>query len=94
MHYRITIKGHLDHHWSDWFEWLTITHATNGETILAGVIADQAALYGMLIKIHDLGLPLIAVIPASASTISLPARLVTKMKRLRETRAQQAGYRQ
>lgn len=68
MYYQIAIKGHLDRHWSDWFEGLTITHATNGETILAGVIADQAALYGVLIKIHDLGLPLIAVMPASVAT--------------------------
>jgi hypothetical protein len=69
MHYRITVKGHLDHHWSDWFEGLTITHTTNGETILAGVIGDQAALYGILMKIHDLGLPLIAVVPAAHEPI-------------------------
>lgn len=66
MLYRITVKGLLDQHWSDWFEGLTLTHGPTGETIIAGVLADQAALYGVLMKIHDLGLPLIAVVPASA----------------------------
>ena len=66
--YRITIKGHLDPHWSAWFEGLTIMHCTNGETILSGSLEDQAALYGTLIKIRDLGLSLISVIPASAAT--------------------------
>ena len=63
--YVITIRGHLDHHWSVWFEGLTITNADNGEAVLAGPVADQAALHGLLIKIRDLGLPLIAVVPGS-----------------------------
>ena len=60
-HYRITIKGHLDQHWSDWFDNMTITNAANGEAILCGPLPDQAALHGVLIKIRDLGLPLLAV---------------------------------
>ena len=59
--YRITIKGHLDHHWSDWFDNMTITNDANGEAILCGPLPDQAALHGVLIKIRDLGLPLLAV---------------------------------
>ena len=59
--YRITIKGHLDQHWSDWFDTMTITNAANGEAILCGPLPDQAALHGVLIKIRDLGLPLLAV---------------------------------
>jgi hypothetical protein len=59
--YRITIKGHLDQHWSAWFDNMMITNAANGEAILYGPLPDQAALHGVLIKIRDLGLPLLAV---------------------------------
>jgi hypothetical protein len=61
LQYRITIQGHLDQHWSDWFDNMTITNAANGEAILHGPLPDQAALHGVLIKIRDLGLPLLAV---------------------------------
>ncbi len=60
--YRITIKGHLDSEWSEWFDGLTITLVDNGETILTGPIVDQTALHGVLIKIRDLGLPLLSLI--------------------------------
>ena len=59
--YRITVKGHLESEWSDWFDGLTITLVDNGETILSGPIVDQAALHGVLIKIRDLGLPLLGL---------------------------------
>jgi len=59
--YRIVLKGQLDPDWSDWFDGLTITPAASGETILSGPIADQAALHGLLIKIRDLGLPLLSL---------------------------------
>ncbi len=59
--YHIRLKGHLDDHWSAWFDNLTISNEANGEAILRGRLADQAALYGVLIKIRDLGLPLLAV---------------------------------
>ena len=59
--YQITIQGHLDRHWTDWFDGLRITHEANGTTTLAGPLADQTALHGVLIKIRDLGLPLLAV---------------------------------
>ena len=59
--YRITIKGHLDSEWSDWFDGLTITLEDNGETILTGPVLDQTALHGVLIKIRDLGLPLLSL---------------------------------
>ena len=62
-YYVITVKGHFDDHWSAWFEGLTITNAANGEARLAGPVVDQAALHGLLIKIRDLGLPLLAVLP-------------------------------
>jgi hypothetical protein len=59
--YRITIKGHLDPEWSDWFDGLTITLVDTGETILTGPLVDQTALHGVLIKIRDLGLSLLSL---------------------------------
>ncbi|HLZ58243.1 MAG TPA: hypothetical protein VKR06_14990, partial [Ktedonosporobacter sp.] len=58
--YQIVVKGHLDDEWSDWFDGLTITLVDNGDTILSGPIVDQTALHGVLIKIRDLGLPLLS----------------------------------
>ncbi len=59
----IRVKGRIDERWSSWFEDLTITH-TDDETVLSGAVADQAALYGLLAKLRDLGLPLVSVNPA------------------------------
>jgi hypothetical protein len=59
--YEIRIKGHLDARWSDWFDGLSFTHASDGTTILHGHVADQAALHGLLAKVRDLGLPLVSV---------------------------------
>ncbi len=59
--YQIRLKGHLNHHWIDWFDGLTITLADNGETVLTGPVVDQAALHGLLKKVRDLGMLLIAV---------------------------------
>ena len=59
-YYQIKVKGVLGPHWSDHFGGLTIT-GEQGETTLAGVLADQAALHGLLIKIRDLGLPLLLI---------------------------------
>jgi hypothetical protein len=55
------VKGQIDEHWSDWFEDLTITYTDPDETILTGDVADQSALYGLIAKLRDLGLPLISV---------------------------------
>ena len=59
--YEIRLRGHLDDKWADWFECLTITREDNGETVLRGPIADQAALHGLLRKVRDLGVPLLSV---------------------------------
>ena len=59
--YEIRIKGHLDNRWTDWFGGLTITLEDNGDTLLTGPVIDQAALYGLLKKVRDLGMPLLAV---------------------------------
>ena len=57
----IIVKGYLDVDWSGWFEGLTIEHNDKGETIVTGSIRDQAALYGILARMRDLGLFLILV---------------------------------
>ena len=59
--YRIVVEGYLDHTWSDWFDGLTIVQTGAGETILSGPLADQSALHGVLIKVRDLGLPLVSL---------------------------------
>ena len=59
--YHIRLKGHLGRQWTDWFEGLTITLEDNGETLLTGLLADQAALHGLLKKVRDVGLPLLSV---------------------------------
>jgi hypothetical protein len=56
--YQIRVKGNLDK-WSEWFDGLVITPQANGETMLTGTVIDQRALHGMLVKIQDLGLPLL-----------------------------------
>ena len=51
----------LDRHWSAWFEGLELRREPGGVTVLAGPVADQAALHGLLVKVRDLGLPLLSV---------------------------------
>lgn len=58
--YHIQVYGQLDQKWEDWFDGFTIT-PINGETLLTGLIQDQAALHGALAKIRDLGLSIISV---------------------------------
>ena len=60
--YQIRIKGHLGPRWADWFEGLTIALEENGDTLLTGPVVDQAALHGLLRRVRDLGLPLLAVV--------------------------------
>jgi hypothetical protein len=59
--YEIRLKGHLDARWAAWFDGLAIAHGSDGTTIVHGPVADQAALYGLLQKTRDLGLPLLSV---------------------------------
>ena len=61
VYYQIRVQGHLDDTWSEWFEGLTITHEPGGNTLLEGELVDQAALHGVLLKVRDLGLPLLGV---------------------------------
>ena len=59
--YQIRVRSHLRSDWTDWFEGLTITLEDNGNTLLTGPVADQAALHGLLKKVRDLGMPLLSV---------------------------------
>jgi hypothetical protein len=69
--YEIRIKGHLGDKWADWFEELAITREDTGETLLRGPVVDQAALYGLLRKVRDLGLPLVSVIQVQPGQVDV-----------------------
>ena len=59
--YQIRVKGHLEEEWMDWFDGMSITQLENSETLLAGPLADQSALFGLLMKINSLNLTLLSV---------------------------------
>jgi hypothetical protein len=59
--YEICVEGRLGPEWSAWFDGLTVTNQPTGKTVLSGAVPDQAALHGILIKIRNLGLPLLSV---------------------------------
>ena len=61
IYYQIRVGGTLDQGWAEWFAPLKVIAQANGETLLVGPIPDQAALHGLLVKIRNLGLPLISV---------------------------------
>ncbi|HEU0291458.1 MAG TPA: hypothetical protein VFR47_01905 [Anaerolineales bacterium] len=61
--YQIRVKSHLRSDWTDWFGGLTITLEADGNTLLTGPVVDQAALYGVLKRVRDLGMPLVSVNP-------------------------------
>jgi len=60
-HYEIKVRGHLDQHWSNWLAGMQVTHLEGSETLLSGVLPDQAALHGLLERIRDLNITLISV---------------------------------
>jgi hypothetical protein len=68
---QIRVKGHLSEEWSVWFDGLEIDNRAGGEAVLAGPLPDQAALYGVLNRMRDLGLALIALESVDAPTSSM-----------------------
>ena len=59
--YEIRLKGHLAPRWAAWFDGLSLSSENDGTTIISGLVADQAALHGLLHRVRDIGLPLVSV---------------------------------
>ncbi len=68
--YQIRLRGHLRPQWADWFGGLVVTLEDCGDTLLTGPVVDQAALYGLLKKVRDLGMPLVSVNPVEPDRAS------------------------
>ncbi len=68
QYYEIRLKGHLEARWANWFNGLTITLEEDGNTIMHGPVADQAALHGLLKKVRDLGMTLLLVKSVESDT--------------------------
>jgi hypothetical protein len=68
IRYHIRVRGHLDLSWSEWFEGLKITYEENGVSDLFGTITDQAELFGILTKIHNLNLEIISLNPGNTES--------------------------
>ena len=79
MHYRIRVKGHLDFSWQLSFVQMQITHEATGTTVLSGPLPDQAALYGMLLKINRLGLTLLAL-EFLVGAAGMSVRIITSIR--------------
>jgi hypothetical protein len=83
MVYQIKIEGHLGCQWTDWFGGLTITLEEDGNTLLTGPVVDQSALYGLLKKVRDLGMPLVSVNriePGPSTTLGIGQAEVSEVK--------------
>jgi hypothetical protein len=65
--YEIRVRGHLPAGWSDWLGDLSLDHAPDGTTVLTGEVPDQAALYGVLLKLRDLGVELLSIAPTGSA---------------------------
>ena len=61
VQYEIRVKGHLNSRWAAWFDGLNLTRKEDGTTVIHGQIVDEAALHGVLQKLRDIGVPLIAL---------------------------------
>ena len=72
--YTIRIRGHLDDTWAAWFDDLHLTRLAEGDTLLTGSLRDQAALHGILARVRDLGLPLLAVMADGEEAAETSAR--------------------
>lgn len=70
----IRVKGRIDSHWARWFAGLAVAHDDRGETILTGILPDQAALYGVIARLRDLGLTLVSVRQAEQDEAAGPRR--------------------
>jgi len=71
--YEIRLKGHLEARWVGWFDELSLTHESDGTTVIHAPLVDQAALHSLLRRVRDLGLPLISVIHIEPNQPDVPA---------------------
>jgi len=74
VQYEIRVDGHLGPRWAAWFDELCITSEQDGTTVLRGTVVDQAALHGLLLKLRDLGIPLISLTPIEPTQGPGPTR--------------------
>jgi hypothetical protein len=91
--YHIRVRGHLDAAWASWFEELAVTNERGGEALLAGPIVDQAALHGILVRIRDLGLPLLSVnrVPAPRPCLPDPNPMPPRSVAASDPRSEETG---
>ena len=73
--YKIRLKGHLAARWTAWFDGLSISRENDGTTIISGLVADQAALHGLLQKVRDIGMPLVSVTQSNPTSPTYPSHL-------------------
>ena len=71
--YEIRLEGRLHSRWAAWFDGMSLTHESDGTTVLSGPVVDQAALHGLLQKVRDAGLPLISVAQVDSPGPTCPA---------------------
>ena len=83
--YEIRFLGHLHSRWASWFDGLTVTDESDGITLVQGPVADQAALHGLLRKLHDLGLPLLSVARTGPDEPEAPAPAIHHLTSTKET---------
>ncbi|WP_284754892.1 DUF4386 domain-containing protein [Arthrobacter sp. efr-133-R2A-120] len=73
VEYEVRVKGHLDSRWAAWFEGLSLTNEHDGTTVIRTRTVDQAALHGLLQKLRDLALPLLAITQTGTTKPGQPA---------------------
>jgi hypothetical protein len=83
--YEIRFQGHLHSRWASWFDGLTVTDESDGTTLVQGPVADQAALHGLLRKLHDLGLPLLSVTRIGPEQPEAPTSASSSLTSTKET---------
>jgi hypothetical protein len=70
--YEIRLAGRIEQRWAAWFDGLTLSHLSDGTTVLSGPVVDQSALHGLLQKVRDLGLQLVSVAQVEPDSTDLP----------------------
>jgi hypothetical protein len=76
--YEIRIKGHLGSRWTAWFDGMAIANEGDCITVIRGPVVDQAALYGVLQKLRDLGLQLVSLTQVRPDAPAAPSATRTQ----------------